>query len=153
LDCPPLRYKVGPNAYEFTEIPHGDRTGRRIAGSGITVDLELPESFERLPLDTETALVRIVQESLINIHRHAESETAGIRLRRDAEALVLEIEDRGRGIPSTSLKQIMGGGDGAGVGIASMCERVEQLGGSLEITSGDSGTTVHAQLPLGKDAA
>ncbi len=52
--------------------------------SGITVDLELPESFDRLPLDTETALFRIVQESLINIHRHAGSETARIRLRRDA---------------------------------------------------------------------
>ena len=39
--------------------------------SGIKVDLELPERFERLPLDTETALFRIVQESLINIHRHA----------------------------------------------------------------------------------
>src|SRR5438552_11073322 len=61
--------------------------------SGINVDLELPESFERLPLDTETALFRIVQESLINIHRHAESESARIRLRRAAEMLVLEIED------------------------------------------------------------
>jgi PAS domain S-box-containing protein len=120
--------------------------------SGITVDLELPESFERLPRDTETALFRIVQESLINIHQHAESETARIRLRRDAETLVLEIEDRGRGIPSESLKFIMGDGGGAGVGIAGMCERIEQLGGSLEITSGDSGTTVHARLPLGRDA-
>ena len=53
--------------------------------SGIKVDLELPESFERLPLDTETALFRIVQESLTNIHRHAGSETAHIRLRSDPE--------------------------------------------------------------------
>ena len=68
--------------------------------SGITVDLDLPESFERLPRDTETALFRIVQESLINIHRHAGSETARIRLQRDAETLVLEIDDRGRGIPN-----------------------------------------------------
>lgn len=73
-------------------------------------------------------------------------------LARIAWAAVYRSEDRGRGIPSTSLKHIMGGGDGAGVGIASMCERVEQLGGSLEIASGDGGTAVHAQLPLGKDA-
>ena len=66
--------------------------------SGIKVDLELPETFERLPLDTETALFRIVQESLINIHRHAGSETAHIRLRSGSEVLVLEIEDRGHGI-------------------------------------------------------
>ena len=49
------------------------------ARSGITLDVELPEHFERLPLDTETALFRIVQESLMNIHRHAGSETARIQ--------------------------------------------------------------------------
>jgi two-component system NarL family sensor kinase len=120
--------------------------------SGITVDLELPESFDRLPLDTETALFRIVQESLINIHRHAGSETARIRLRRDAETLVLEIEDRGQGIPNASLKRIMSGGGAVGVGIAGMCERIEQLSGRVEITSGDHGTTVGVRLPLMKDA-
>ena len=105
--------------------------------SGITVDLDLPESFERLPLDTETALFRIVQESLINIHRHAGSETARIRLQRDAETLVLEIDDRGHGIPKASLEHITSGGGVVGVGIAGMSERIEQLGGRLEITSGD----------------
>jgi signal transduction histidine kinase len=119
--------------------------------SDITVDLELPESFERLPLDTETALFRIVQESLINIHRHAGSETARIRLRRDAEMLVLEIEDRGHGIPEASLAHIMRREGLAGVGIAGMSERIAQLGGCLEITSSDQGTTVRARLPLVKD--
>jgi len=116
--------------------------------SGIKVELELPESFERLPLDTETALFRIVQESLTNIHRHAASETAHIRLQRDAEALVLEVADRGHGIPNASLTRIMSGGGAIGVGIAGMSERIEQLGGRLEITSGDHGTTVRARLPL-----
>jgi PAS domain S-box-containing protein len=120
--------------------------------SGIAVDLELPEHFERPPRDTETALFRIVQESLINIHRHAGSETARIRLRCDAETLELDIEDRGRGIPHASLTRIMCGAGVAGVGIASMSERIEQLGGRLEITSDDRGTTVRARLPLGKDA-
>jgi PAS domain S-box-containing protein len=116
--------------------------------SGIIVDLDLPEIFDRPPLDTETALFRIVQESLINIHRHAGSETASIRLQRDAETLVLAIEDRGRGIPSASLTQIMRGEGGVGVGIAGMHERIEQLGGTLEITSNGHGTIVRAQLPL-----
>jgi signal transduction histidine kinase len=120
--------------------------------SGIKVDLDLPEGFERPPLDTETALFRIVQESLINIHRHAGSETARIRLRRDADTLMLAIEDWGRGIPNTSLKLIMSGEGGVGVGIAGMCERIEQLGGRLEIKSSDHGTTVSARLPLVKDA-
>jgi len=123
--------------------------------SGIKVDLDLPESFERLPLDTETALFRIVQESLINIHRHAGSDVARIRLLRDARTLVLEIADRGRGIPEESLKRIRSGGGAFGVGIAGMSERTGQLGGSLEITSSDdgtTGTTVRIQLPLGKEA-
>jgi signal transduction histidine kinase len=120
--------------------------------SGIKVELDLPESFERLPLDTETALFRVVQESLINIHRHAESETARIRLLRDAETILLEIEDWGRGIPNASLQHITSGG-GAGVGIGGMSERVVELGGRLEIRSSDrgaTGTTVSVRLPLGK---
>lgn len=123
--------------------------------SGIMVALELPESFERLPLDTETALFRIVQESLINIHRHAASATACIRLQADAEALVLEIEDRGHGIPAALLERITSGGGVAGVGIAGMSERIEQLGGRLEVTSRDrgaTGTTVRVRLPLVAEA-
>ena len=120
--------------------------------SGIKVDLDLPESFERLPLDTETVLFRIVQESLTNIHRHAGSETACIRSRRDAETLVLEIEDRGRGIADAALKHITSGGGGVGVGIAGMNERIEQLGGRLEVTSSAQGTTVRVWLPLAGDA-
>ena len=118
--------------------------------SGITVDLDLPENLERLPLDTETVLFRVVQESLTNIHRHAGSKTARIRLRRDPETLVLEVEDWGRGIPNASLKRITSGG--GGVGIAGMSERIEQLGGRLEVTSSGPGTTVRVRLPLAKDA-
>jgi signal transduction histidine kinase len=118
--------------------------------SGIAVDLELPESFDRLPLDTETALFRIVQESLINIHRHAGSETARIRLRSEPQELVLEIEDRGRGMPDASLQHLNVGGGGAGVGIVGMSERVEQLGGRFEIDSSVRGTIVRARLPYVK---
>ena len=118
--------------------------------SGIAVDLELPEQFERLPRDTETALFRIVQEALINIHRHAESETARIRLRHAARTLVLEIEDWGRGIPKASLEQFTSGEGVVGVGIAGMSERIERLGGRLELTSSAGGTTVRVRVPLGR---
>jgi signal transduction histidine kinase len=120
--------------------------------SGIKVDLELLDRLERLPLDTETALFRVLQESLINIHRHAGSATARIRLRRDAQTLVLEIEDRGKGISTAALKHIMNGGGGVGVGIAGMRERMEQIGAHLAIQSSDQGTTVSVHLPLLKDA-
>jgi two-component system NarL family sensor kinase len=120
---------------------------------GITVDLDLPESFERLPLDTETALFRIVQESLTNIHRHASSATARIRLERGADALVLEIEDRGHGIPAASMGSLTATGGAAGVGIAGMSERIEQLGGRFEVESDHRGTVVRARLPIARDAA
>jgi signal transduction histidine kinase len=121
--------------------------------SGIKVNLDLPERYERLPLDTETVLFRVVQESLTNIHRHAGSKMARIRLEDHAETLVLEVEDQGHGIPSAALKDITSGG--GGVGIAGMSERIEQLGGRLEIASsvlGKTGTTVRVWLPLAKDA-
>jgi signal transduction histidine kinase len=118
--------------------------------SGIAVDLEVPEHFERLALDTETVLFRIVQESLTNIHRHADSKTARIRLARDADTLELDITDHGRGIPRASLEQVAGGA--GGVGIAGMSERIEQVGGSLEIASSDQGTTVSVRLPIAKSA-
>jgi PAS domain S-box-containing protein len=122
--------------------------------SGLEVDLDLPKGFERLPLDTETALFRIVQESLTNIHRHAGSQIAHIRLQLSPDSLVLEIEDRGHGIPQATLERITRRGGVVGVGIAGMSERVEQLGGQLEIESSDhdsTGTTVRVRLPLVKD--
>jgi signal transduction histidine kinase len=62
------------------------------------------------------------------------------------------VDDQGHGIPNASLEHIMSGRGIVGVGIAGMSERMEQLGGSLEITSGEQGTTVRARLPLVKDA-
>ena len=111
--------------------------------SGIDVRLAIPEDFGRLPQDIEMTLFRSVQESLINIHRHAKSPTAEIRLQRASGAVVLEVQDWGRGMPSVG-----GGRSAQGVGIAGMRERVQQLGGELRIDSGPAGTTVRAELPL-----
>ena len=119
--------------------------------SGIQLEVDLPDQLARMPLDTETALFRVVQESLINIHRHAESETARIRLRRDAETLVLDIEDHGRGISRDALDRIMRRSGAVGVGVVGMIERVEQLGGRLDVRSDAHGTTVSVRLPFVAD--
>ncbi len=115
--------------------------------SGIRVDLEVAPDFGRLPQEFELALFRVVQESLTNIHRHSGSATAQVRLRRDLNAVMLEVVDEGRGISPEMLdrnKRIL---PGLGVGIAGMQERVEQLGGLLETISGSHGTKVRAILP------
>ncbi len=109
--------------------------------SGIEVRLVVPEEFGRLPQEVEMMLFRCVQESLNNIHRHSQSATAEIRLRRQPSRVVLEVQDWGRGMPPGGRRRR------EGVGIAGMRERVQQLGGELEIESGAGGTTVRAALP------
>ena len=115
--------------------------------SKIRVDLELPADLGRLQQDSETAIFRIVQECLTNIHRHSESPVARIRIKRTDSELSLEVEDSGKGIPPEK-RQAMDSGGTAGVGIRGMRERLRQLGGSLEINSNDTGTVVVARLPV-----
>jgi signal transduction histidine kinase len=116
--------------------------------SGVEVHLDLPEEFGRLPQEIETTLFRMVQECLINIHRHAHSRAAAIRLRTEPERLVIEVQDWGRGMPPDARVDHAVDGGALGVGIAGMRERMKQLGGELEIRSGAQGTTVRALLPL-----
>ena len=115
--------------------------------SKIKIDLELPEDLGRLPQDLETAIFRIVQECLTNIHRHSESPVARIRIRRSDGQLSLEVEDRGKGIPPGKREAMESGGT-PGVGIRGMRERLRQLGGSLKINSSGAGTVVIAHLPV-----
>ena len=107
--------------------------------SGVQVDLDVAPDLGRLPQEVETALFRIVQEALSNIHRHSGSRTASIRLARDPSGVTLEVSDTGCGMRC---------GTAPGVGIASMRERAQQLGGRLEILSPNGGTTVKAVIPL-----
>ena len=66
--------------------------------SGIKVEMKLPGRMARLPRDAESAIFRVVQEALANVHRHSGSATAAVRLSRSRERVVLEIVDRGAGI-------------------------------------------------------
>lgn len=112
--------------------------------SGIDVTLELSEDIGRLPLDVETMLFRVVQEGLSNIHRHSGSTCATIRLIADAEHVILELVDMGRGMPSNLQGATVAE---FGVGIAGMRERVRQLGGRLEIVSDKQGTILRVLQP------
>ena len=118
--------------------------------SKITVDLDLPKELGRLPREMEIAAFRVVQECLTNIHRHSESRTAKIRLRRPNGEVLVEIADNGRGIPAEKRASTALNGT-PGVGIRGMRERLRQLGGSLEISSNGTGTTITARLPVADD--
>jgi signal transduction histidine kinase len=115
--------------------------------SKIKVALDLPEDFGRLPRESETAIFRVVQECLTNIHRHSGSPIARIRLRQRDDHVSVEIEDKGKGIAPEKQEEMNSSGT-PGVGIRGMRERLRQLGGTLEFRSNGSGTLVTVELPL-----
>jgi len=119
--------------------------------SKIHVDLDLPDDFGRLSRELETAIFRVVQECLTNVHRHSGSPIAKIRFRRHDDEVSVEVEDRGKGIAPEKQDEMASHGM-PGVGIRGMRERLRQLGGILEMNSNGSGTVVIARLPLGHAA-
>jgi len=138
---PPLLDELGlPSALKWYVEGYAER-------SKIDVQLELANDLGRLPVDMETALFRIVQESLTNIHRHSGSKSAFIRVARSESELSLEVSDFGRGMPTAknngSQSEMR-----FGVGIQGMQERVRQLNGKFEIRSHGTGTVVTVRLPI-----
>jgi PAS domain S-box-containing protein len=118
------------------------------ARSGIKTTLEVASDFTRLPRDAELALFRVFQESLTNVHRHSGSPTAEVRLFSKGGMGVLEVRDRGKGLPPGLLEQSSQDWMGQlGVGLRGMNERMRQLGGTLELTSTKEGTIVRAMVP------
>jgi signal transduction histidine kinase len=111
--------------------------------SRIAVATELPASFERLSPEMETALFRIVQECLTNVHRHSGSKDASIRLARENGRVVLEVADVGRGMSQGKN----GSSQKTGVGIRGMQERVRLLNGVMEFLDARPGTVVRIKLP------
>jgi signal transduction histidine kinase len=115
--------------------------------SKIEVELELPADFDRLSQETETAIFRMVQEALTNIHRHSGSPQAKVRVSRSDGGVRVEVADRGKGIAPEKQIELASVGQ-PGVGIRGMRERLRQLGGTLEIRSDAKGTAVTAHLPV-----
>jgi len=116
--------------------------------SGIEVNLDFPPLLARLDGDIETVLFRALQEALTNVHRHSGGSLVDVVLRLDAERVRMEIKDNGKGIPEQRAGRFTKGGVGSGVGLAGMRERVREVGGSLAILSGSSGTSVIITIPL-----
>lgn len=115
--------------------------------SGIDVRIDAPRRLPRLSTEKETALFRVVQESLTNVLRHSDSSKACIRLRLQPGKIRLSVEDEGCGIGRDTLAKISEG-TSTGVGTRGMRERLQQLGGSLTLSARTKGAQVIATVPL-----
>src|SRR5262245_46567683 len=144
--------------------PFLDESGLRLAlrhyvdgfsqRSGIAVELDVAPDVDRLVSNVELALFRLVQEARSKVSRHSWRPTARIHLRQwtmfGCRGIVLSVEDCGRGIaaavrrPGAIARRTR---PNNGVGLASMRERLHQLGGQLEVVSAVGRTVVTAVIP------
>ena len=143
---PPLLDEVGlASALQWYVEGFGER-------SKIHVALDLPPNFGRLSRDMETAIFRIVQECLTNVHRHSGSSSAAVRITKIANQLRVEVQDEGKGVSAEKQMEMAGVGR-TGVGMSGMRERLRQFGGRLEVSSVPGHTVVAATLPLSEGLA
>jgi two-component system NarL family sensor kinase len=116
--------------------------------SGVNVSMEIATHHERMPRSMETALFRVLQESLTNVHRHSKAAHVTVCFRHQFEKVILEIRDDGCGIEGERLVRLRETSAETGVGLAGMRERMNELNGTLEMESEGRGTTIRAVVPL-----
>ena len=107
--------------------------------TGMPISLNVEGPVDSIPEQYRTCLYRVVQEALTNCARHAEANQVVVKLQADERCVWVSIEDDGKGFETDSPS--------AGFGLTGMCERISLVGGQLELSSSDGGTTVEAVLP------
>lgn len=105
-----------------------------------------PQAFPRLPGDIETTIFRVIQESLTNVCRHANSDSARVEIEKQSESVLVRIRDYGKGLPRDVA--FRSASPSLGVGVTGMRERVRQFGGELTMSRAEPGTLVEARIPL-----
>jgi signal transduction histidine kinase len=121
--------------------------------SKLHVRLDLPTDLGSLSREMETAIFRIVQECLTNVHRHSNSPSALVRISMRDSQLRVEVEDSGKGIPPEKQSEMTRCAGSTSVGMAGMRERVRLFGGQLEVSSSPGHTLVAATFPIPKGRA
>jgi signal transduction histidine kinase len=136
-----LVYELRPPALDDLGLVGALRDqATRLAPKGLEVEIEASAGIDPLPAAVEVAAYRIGVEALTNVVRHAQATSCKLQVRRNRD-LVIEIRDDGRGLPPSEIP--------LGIGLHSMRERAEELGGSCLVTAQpEGGTVVIAHLPL-----
>ncbi|AUG80785.1 hypothetical protein CFP65_6117 [Kitasatospora sp. MMS16-BH015] len=112
----------------------------RLNASSVRIALDLaPDPLPPLPAAVEVAVYRISGEALNNVVRHSGATDVRLVVRVDEQDVTVEAQDNGAGFPGHT--------DGAGVGLRSMAERAEELGGSFSAANDLKGAVVRAVFP------
>jgi signal transduction histidine kinase len=136
---PPLLDEVGlVSALRWYLEGFAQRSGIETA-----IDVE-PSEFSRLTPELETAIFRIVQESLSNVLRHSNARKAWVTLNVKDGQVVATVRDDGRGIDRRIAEQQPGS---VGIGISGMSQRAKEFGGELRLATAHPGTLVELIMP------
>lgn len=121
-----------------------------LARDGLQIKLYCTD-YVRQPLDQEEALYRIAQEALNNVVKHARAQCVELTLAVERESIQLKVVDDGVGFaPVSNLSSAIPGQATGGLGLSTMRERAEALGGTVQLLAAPgSGTTVTATIPRG----
>lgn len=118
-----------------------------LAEAGVKAHFETAGTERRMPTRVETAIFRIIQEAVTNIVRHANAESASISIEFEDNSIAVHIEDDGKGFDFDEAMRATR--EGRGLGLLSMKERAELLGGSLNIKSKPGqGTQIDLEIPV-----
>jgi two-component system NarL family sensor kinase len=136
-----LAYDLRPPALDQLGLVGAlEQEARRLGSNGCRYTVRMSEPLTTLPAAVEVAAYRIALEALTNVARHANAASASVELQPDDGALLVEVRDDGTGMKAEAR---------AGVGLTSMRERAQELGGTLEVAASDGGgVSVRARLPL-----
>jgi signal transduction histidine kinase len=134
-----LVYALRPPALDELGLVAAIRQSANLDGSGIDICFDSPGRLPPLPAAVEVAAFRIAQEAVANVVRHSGARSCRLSLNLEGGLLRLEVTDDGKGVSPNET---------SGLGLSSMRERAEELGGHLEVgTVAGGGTRIAALLP------
>lgn len=143
-----LVWAARPEPLEDSSLPEALRgiAERWSRESGIDADASATGTPRRLPVEIEATLLRVAQEALANVRKHARASRAALTLSYVGERVALDVRDDGVGFDPTHERAASPEG---GFGLRGMRKRIERLGGTLTVESEPGeGTTLVAELPV-----
>ena len=115
---------------------------------GATVAVEIDEGLDELPEPVEIVILRVIQEALQNVRKHAAATSVRVRVSREADTWIVEVRDDGRGFDPETVEV----GGRRNFGLQFMRERAELIGARFEVRSRpDLGTVVRMAIPSGAE--